>query len=127
MAALFADSRINGVAKISIKSSFMAVDFLCAFSRSDVPRKSSSVRSKPADSSVLSLWRKGRKGATGANQLSSLMQLRYHTFTSPVEASNLTVVSKSPPVYVNDSANNLTTSQICPLRRQKSVEPWIQN
>ena len=71
MAALFADSRINGGAKISIQeSSFMAVDFLCAFSRSDVPRKSSSVRSKPADSSVLSLWRKGRKGATGANQLS---------------------------------------------------------
>ena len=70
VAALFADSRINGGAKISIKSSFMAVDFLCAFSRSDVPRKSSSVRSKPADSSVLKVWRKGRKGATGANQLS---------------------------------------------------------
>ena len=50
MAALFADSRINGGAKISIKSSFMAVDFLCAFSRSDVPRKTSSIRSKPADS-----------------------------------------------------------------------------
>ena len=46
MAALFADSRINGGAKISIKSSFMAVDFLCAFSRSDVPGKSSSIRSK---------------------------------------------------------------------------------
>ena len=36
------------------------------------------------------------------------MQLRYHTFTSPVEASNFIVVSKSPPVYVNDSANNLS-------------------
>ena len=41
MAALFADSRINGGAKISIKSSFMAVDFLCAFSRSDVSADSS--------------------------------------------------------------------------------------
>ena len=41
LATLFADSQINGGAKILVTSSFMEIFciFLCAFSRSDVPGK----------------------------------------------------------------------------------------
>ena len=44
LATLFADLQINEGAKILVRSSFMEI-FFCAFSRSDVPGKNSSIRS----------------------------------------------------------------------------------
>lgn len=37
-------------------------------------------------------------------------------YSLPVEALNLTVVSKSLPVKVNNAADDLTVSLICPSR-----------
>ena len=41
----------------------------------------------------------------------------FQWYSSPVEALNLIVVSKSLSVEVNNSADNLAMSHICPLRR----------
>ena len=50
-------------------------------------------------------------------------QLQYHAilfikvmYSLPVGALNLTVVSKSLPVKVNNAADDLTVSLICPSR-----------
>ena len=59
-----------------------------------------------------------------------LKRLRYHmplkqSVLRPLKPSNLIVIhmSKSLPVYVNNSADYLTMSHICPLRRKKNLEP----
>ena len=69
LATPFIASRIDGGAKISIKSSFMEIIFIiCTFDRSDVPGENTSFRSKTADSSLL-VWEKSGKGTKQTIQL----------------------------------------------------------
>ena len=76
---------------------------------------------KTADSSFLVLGEKEER--CKANQLcikSNFSTTQYCLsklmYSLPVEALNLTVVSKSLPVKVNNAADDLTVSLICPLR-----------
>ena len=49
-------------------------------------------------------------------------------YSLPVEALNLTVVSKSLPVKVNNAADDLTVSLICPSEvKEKLGTIWSPN
>jgi len=80
LAAQFADSRINGGSTISIKSTFMKiVFFLCAFSKSDVSSKNSSVGSIKL--STLLCWpreKRAEERKVRSKPALRLKGLRYH-------------------------------------------------
>ena len=56
-----------------------------------------------------------------------LMQILIKVFVAHCGINFDKIVSKSLPAEVNNSADNLTISHICPLRRKKRLKPWIQN
>ena len=119
----------NGGTKISIKSYFMRSFFLSVFSSSEVLANITSIRSKLPTAACWSREKKIEETvhvkptcfmsiATSAPQT---LQTNHSQCSSPAEALNLIIDSKSQPVELDNSTIELHV----PSRRKKSLQSYF--
>lgn len=99
----------NGGAKISIKSYFMEIIFFLSAFSNEVLGKNAFIRSKLPTAACRSREKReeGVKLTCFASKATSVPQANHSKYSSPIQALNLMVESKSLPVEANNLTNEL--------------------